>query len=214
MTPSTYYANKRREREPSARELRDAVMLQVLFALWMTNRKVYWAHKLWKAARRAGHDIGRDQVARLMRVAGIHGVTRRCRVFTTRPDPDARRAADLVKRHFSASRPRWCWTVRSGNPVRCTSWPEVSTSWVPSSARTTSSTGLSPWCIAVAWELEADGGNGGVGSAQASSRDGTAIDMGLWDMSCVPTAGSVARTEHETSIRLGSQGVCEDFSRR
>jgi putative transposase len=27
-------------------------------------------------ARRAGHDVGRDQVARLMRVAGIAGVRR------------------------------------------------------------------------------------------------------------------------------------------
>ena len=38
--------------------------------------RVYGAHKLWKAARRAGHDIGRDQVARLMRELGIEGVRR------------------------------------------------------------------------------------------------------------------------------------------
>ena len=43
--------------------------------LWVANRKVYGAHKLWKAARRAGHDIGRDQVARLMRELGIEGVS-------------------------------------------------------------------------------------------------------------------------------------------
>ena len=47
--------------------MRDAVMMQILMVLWVANRKVYGAHKLWKAARRAGHDIGRDQVARLMR---------------------------------------------------------------------------------------------------------------------------------------------------
>ncbi len=46
--------------------------------LWVANRKVYGAHKLWKAARRAGHDIGRDQVARLMRELDIRGVSR-CR---------------------------------------------------------------------------------------------------------------------------------------
>ena len=45
-------------------------------ALWQDNYRVYGAHKLWKAARRAGHDIGRDQVARLMRQAGIEGVRR------------------------------------------------------------------------------------------------------------------------------------------
>jgi putative transposase len=42
-------------------------MMPVLLALWLANRKVYGAQKLWKAALRAGHDIGRDQVARLMR---------------------------------------------------------------------------------------------------------------------------------------------------
>ena len=48
-------------------------MMQVLMVLWVANRKVYGAHKLWKAARRAGHDIGRDQVARLMREHGDRG---------------------------------------------------------------------------------------------------------------------------------------------
>ena len=67
MAPSTYYAAKRREVAPSARTVRDAAMMRVLMALWVANRKVYGAHKLWKAARRAGHDVGRDQVARLMR---------------------------------------------------------------------------------------------------------------------------------------------------
>jgi hypothetical protein len=32
--------------------------------------------RLWKAAKRAGHDIGRDQVARLMRQMGIEGISR------------------------------------------------------------------------------------------------------------------------------------------
>ena len=64
IAPSTYYAAKRRQL--SARALRDAVMMQLLMVLWVANRKVYGAHKLWKAARRAGHVIGRDQVARLM----------------------------------------------------------------------------------------------------------------------------------------------------
>ena len=61
---------------PSARAVRDAVMMPILMALWVANYQVYGAHKLWKAARRAGHDIGRDQVARLMRELGIEGVSR------------------------------------------------------------------------------------------------------------------------------------------
>lgn len=112
MAPSTYYAAKRREREPSARAVRDAAMMQVLMALWVVNRKVYGARKLWKAARRAGHDIGRDQTARLMRELGIEGVSRRRkRIFTTVGDPDAVRAPDLVNRVFTADRPDALWVT-------------------------------------------------------------------------------------------------------
>jgi putative transposase len=53
----------------------------------MANYRVYGARKLWKAAGRAGHDIGRDQVARLMRAAGIEGVRRGPKVRTTSPTP-------------------------------------------------------------------------------------------------------------------------------
>jgi putative transposase len=86
-------------------------MCQVLMVLWVANRKLYGAHKLWKAARRAGHDIGRDQVGRLMRDMGIEGGSRRRKVFTTRADPDACRAPDLVNRDFTADRPDALWVT-------------------------------------------------------------------------------------------------------
>jgi putative transposase len=112
VAPSSYYAAKKRLVEPSARALRDAVLMPILLALWVANRKVYGAHKLWKAARRAGHDIGRDQVVRLMGQLGIEGVSRRRKkIFTTRQDPDAVRAPDLVDRNFSADRPDALWVT-------------------------------------------------------------------------------------------------------
>lgn len=40
-------------------------------------------HKLWKAARRGGYDIGRDRTARLMKRLSIRGVSRSRRVRTT-----------------------------------------------------------------------------------------------------------------------------------
>jgi len=112
MAPSTYYAARRRQSLPSARARRDAALMPMLLALWVANRKVYGAHKLWKAALRAGHDIGRDQVARLMRELGIEGVSRlRKKVFTTRTDPDALRAPDLVNRVFTATAPNQLWVT-------------------------------------------------------------------------------------------------------
>ena len=109
VAPSTYYAAK--SRPLSARAVRDAVMIPILLAIWKANYSVYGAHKLWKAARRAGHDIGRDQVARLMRQAGIRGVKRGRRVITTRRDDSAPRSPDLVKRNFTAERPNALWVT-------------------------------------------------------------------------------------------------------
>ena len=109
MAPSTYYAAK--TRAPSARSQRDAVMGLVLVQLWEDNYRVYGARKLWKTARRAGHDLGRDQVARLMRAAGIAGVRRGKRVRTTKPDPGAPRHPDLVGRDFTANAPNQLWVT-------------------------------------------------------------------------------------------------------
>ena len=109
MAPSTYYAAK--TRAPSARSQRDAVMGLVLVQLWEDNYRVYGARKLWKTARRAGHDLGRDQVARRMRAAGIAGVRRGKRVRTTKPDPGAPRHPDLVGRDFTANAPNQLWVT-------------------------------------------------------------------------------------------------------
>ena len=109
IAPSTYYAA--RSRSPSRRARRDAVLAPQLVALWRANYSVYGARKLWKAARRAGIDVGRDQVARLMRLVGIEGVRRRRRVRTTRPAPGAERPADLVERDFTATAPNRLWVT-------------------------------------------------------------------------------------------------------
>ena len=71
IAPSSYYDAK--SRPVSARARRHAAMTAVLVALWAANYRVYGARKLWLAARRAGHEIGRDQVAALMRAAGSAG---------------------------------------------------------------------------------------------------------------------------------------------
>jgi putative transposase len=47
-------------------ELQDAYLANALLDLWRANRGLYGLRKCWHAMRRAGHEIGRDQVARLM----------------------------------------------------------------------------------------------------------------------------------------------------
>lgn len=94
MASSSYYAAK--AREPSIRARRDEALILQLIELWEANYRVYGVRKLWKAARRAGIVIGRDQTARLMRAAGIEGARRSKRVKTTRSQPASARHPDLV----------------------------------------------------------------------------------------------------------------------
>ena len=109
VAPSTYYSAK--TRPLSDRAIRDAVMMPILLALWKASYSVYGARKLWIAARNAGHEIGRDQVARLMRELGIWGVKRSRRVRTTRRADTAARSPDLVNREFCAEAPNQLWVT-------------------------------------------------------------------------------------------------------
>jgi putative transposase len=109
IAPSTYYAAK--TRPVSARAARDLVLAATITVLFKANYSVYGARKMWKAMRRAGEDVGRDQVARIMRDLGLEGARRGGKVFTTRPDPRANRAPDLVDRQFTAERPNALWVT-------------------------------------------------------------------------------------------------------
>ena len=87
VAPSTYYAA--RGRVPSARALNDVLLSPQLFALWENNFRVYGVRKLWRAARRAGINIGRDQTARLMKTLGMRGALRSKRVKTGKGQENA-----------------------------------------------------------------------------------------------------------------------------
>ena len=99
----TYRAAKRRP--ASARALRDVLLLEELKRIHAENYGVYGVRKMHHAMRRAGWEIGRDQISRLMKLAGMEGVRRGHKPITTRPagEPDAR--PDLVERRFAAEGP-------------------------------------------------------------------------------------------------------------
>lgn len=103
IAPSTYYA--RRRQPVTDAELADAYLANALVTLWREEWGVYGTLKLWHHARHQGMDLGRDQVARLMRLAGISGVIRgRHTTTTTRRDRSAPRHPDLVGRAWDAPR--------------------------------------------------------------------------------------------------------------
>jgi putative transposase len=91
-------------------------------ALWVHNYSVYGRRKLWKAAQRREMDIGRDQVARLMRELGIQDATRAKKRFTTKSDSAHVRAPDLVNRDFTAPRPDALWVA---DFTYCSTWSGI-----------------------------------------------------------------------------------------
>jgi putative transposase len=120
IAPTTYWSAK--VRPACARVMRDRDMGPKIEALWKKNYSVYGRRKLAKAARKAGLDIGRDQVARLMAAHGIRGASRARKRFTTHADPAAVRAPDLVKRDFTALGPDQLWVA---DFTYCSTWSGV-----------------------------------------------------------------------------------------
>jgi putative transposase len=111
IAPSTYHAHK--ACPVSDADWGDAHMANTALDLWRANRSLYGADKLATAMRKAGYNIGRDQVARLMRILGIQGVRRgQHRTVTTRPGPAAARHPDLINRAWdNADRPDRWWVA-------------------------------------------------------------------------------------------------------
>jgi transposase InsO family protein len=105
---STVYA--RRNRHPSARQVRDEQVLAAIGTVRVGHAACYGARRTWLALRRAGVEVARCTVERLMRQAGLLGVQRgRKAPRTTTPDRFAVRPPDLVNRDFTATRPDQLW---------------------------------------------------------------------------------------------------------
>ena len=111
IAPSTYYAHK--ATPVSQADWDDAHMANTALEVWRANRSLYGADKLATAMGKAGHDVGRDQVARLMGIVGIEGARRgKHRTVTTRRDPQGARAPDLVRRRWrTPTRPDQWWVA-------------------------------------------------------------------------------------------------------
>lgn len=98
-------------RAPSARQLRDELLVSQVVRLHAENCGVYGRRRMHALLRRQGWEIGRDQTERLMRKAGVRGVKRSKRVFTTKPDPAIEKPKHLVQRRFTAPDPRSLWVA-------------------------------------------------------------------------------------------------------
>lgn len=110
VSPSGYYAWQ--QRPPSPRSLDDAVLTERIRAIHAASDENYGSPNIHAELRDEGTRVGRKRVARLMRSAGLRGVSRRRGfVVTTERDPKQRPAPDLVNRQFVADAPNQLWVA-------------------------------------------------------------------------------------------------------
>ena len=109
VSASGYHAWRRRP--PSARSRRDAVLLTRIRETHAVSRGTYGTPRIHAELAAEGVSVGRKRVARLMRGAGLRGVSRRKGPRTTQRDEQHRPAPDLVERDFTAEGPDRLWVA-------------------------------------------------------------------------------------------------------
>jgi len=109
VSPSGYYAWRKRPLSTRART--DVELTAHIDAIHRMSRGTYGAPRIHAELAARGLPIGRKRVARLMRAAGVQGVSRRKPFHTTVRDEAARPAPDLVDRQFTAAGPNQLWVA-------------------------------------------------------------------------------------------------------
>jgi putative transposase len=110
VSTSGYYAWLKRP--VSAREVSDRALTEIIVKIWDDSDRAYGAPRIHaELVDDHGVGVGTKRVARLMRQAGIQGVSRRKWVRTTIRDEASRPAPDLVQRQFTATAPNQVWVA-------------------------------------------------------------------------------------------------------
>ena len=110
VSPSGYYDWL--ERTPSARAQANAELVQRIAQAHQVSDATYGMPRIHAELSEQGVAAGRNRIARLMRLHGLRGVSRRrgwC--VTTKRDKDSQPAPDLVQRRFEASAINQLWVA-------------------------------------------------------------------------------------------------------
>jgi len=99
------------ERAPSARCIADAKLTTRIKAIHRASKETYGAPRIHAELADEDIHVGRKRVERLMKAAGIAGVSRRKAARTTFRDERLRPACDLVDRNFHAEEPDRLWVA-------------------------------------------------------------------------------------------------------
>ena len=109
---STFYGWVARRRRPSPRDIEEVWLGEQIQRIHKESDGTYGSPKVHAQLRREGLRVSRKRVERLMREAGLQGAfMRKRRRSSTRRDPRATPAADLVNRQFTAPAPNQLWVA-------------------------------------------------------------------------------------------------------
>ena len=109
---STFYGWEAQQRRPCLRRRQDAWLLHKIRAVHGRSGGTYGAPRIHAQLRRDGIRTSRKRVERLMGQAGLQGAFLRKRWrCSTRQDPRATPAPDLVDRNFTAPAPNRLWVA-------------------------------------------------------------------------------------------------------
>ena len=110
VSASGFYAW--RDRKPSRRAMENAVLTEQIRAAHAASDGTYGRDRIDAELRDQGVQINHKRIMRLMRLAGLRGVSRRRGfVVTTRREAGQSRAPDLVQRRFIATAPNRLWVA-------------------------------------------------------------------------------------------------------
>ncbi len=116
VSASGFYASTKRP--PSRRCQADTVLTAKIRTAHAGSNGTYGVPRIHAELAEQGMRVGRKRVARLMRTAGLAGVSRR-RFVTTTVKGSGRQAPDLVDRNFTAERPNVLWVA---DITYCPTW--------------------------------------------------------------------------------------------
>jgi putative transposase len=110
---STYYGWLKQADAPCNRRLEDLGLVSNIYEIWTASGCTYGADRVHRQLRRDGIHVGRKRVERLMGAHGWQGafLRRGWRHASTRQDPRAVPAPDLVERDFTATAPNRLWVA-------------------------------------------------------------------------------------------------------
>ncbi len=98
-------------REPSARSIAATALTERIKTIHAASKETYGAPRIHAELIDEGIHVGRKRVERLMKAAGVAGVSRRKAARTTFRDQRVRPACDLVDRNFYADKPDRLWVA-------------------------------------------------------------------------------------------------------